>query len=119
MTYAFYYCNEKCDEKPCFIVYPKDERPPKRCVVSSASCNWEPVELKEFVETMFGAGSGEGLKVDIEFEKLRLIAEYFEFPVAVFFMPMGELRKLEGRKLSDDIRKKLEKLEKIRVILEG
>ncbi len=117
MKYAFYRCSEGCDGKPCFVAYPEDERPPKRCVASSGSCNWEPVELNEFVEAVFGAG--EGLKVDLEFEKLRLIAEYFEFPVAVFFTSVKWLKKLKGRTLSEDARKALRKLEKIREILEG
>lgn len=59
-------------------------------------------------------------KVEIEFEKLLLISEYYEFPVAVFFMPIEELRKIrkEGRTRMKDIQKKLEKLEKIREIVD-
>ena len=59
-----------------------------------------------------------GYKVSIEIEKLKLIAEYYEFPLAVFFMPVEELRKLRGKTRSKFIQKELEKLEKIRAILE-
>ena len=58
------------------------------------------------------------MKVEIELEKLRLIAEYYEFPLAVFFMPLEELKKLKGRTRMKEVQKKLEKLEKIREILE-
>jgi type VI protein secretion system component VasA len=57
-------------------------------------------------------------KIEIEIEKLRLIAEYFEFPFAVFFMPLEGLKKLEGRTRMKNIQKELKKLEKIRAILE-
>ena len=57
-------------------------------------------------------------KVEIEFEKLRLIAEYFGFPVAVFFLPLEELKKYEGRTLDEDARRALRKLEQIIEILE-
>ena len=119
MSYSFYRCSEECDGMPCFVAYPADERPPKRCVSSTGSCRWERVELSELVEAIFGAGSGGGPKVDLEFEKLRLIAEYFGFPVAAFMMPVEELRKLEGRTLSEDARKAIKKLEMIKEIVES
>lgn len=61
------------------------------------------------------------MKIEIELEKLRLIAEYYEFPLAVFFMPIEELRKIvekEKRTRNKDCFKAFEKLEKIREILE-
>jgi|GEM_PF-2407432 hypothetical protein len=57
-------------------------------------------------------------KIEIEIEKLRLISEYYEFPFAVFFLPLGELRKLKGRTRMKDLQKEFEKLDKIREILE-
>ena len=62
-------------------------------------------------------------KVEIEFEKLKLISEYFEFPLAVFFTPTESLKKLmDGKKRSVYVNERLEKaldaLEKIREILE-
>ena len=60
-------------------------------------------------------------KIEIELEKLKLIAEYYEFPLATFFMSVDELKKLknEGGSRTKFIREELEKLEKIRDILRG
>ena len=120
MSYAFYRCSEDCDGKPCFLVYPLSENvpPPKLCVVSRSECKWNKVELNQLIEEALGANGGKGPEVNIEFEKLRLIAEYFEFPVAVFLTPVEELRKLKGRTLSEDARRAFRKLERIREILE-
>ena len=62
-------------------------------------------------------------KVEIEFEKLKLISEYFEFPLAVFFTLTESLKKLmDGKKRSVYVNERLERalnaLEKIREILE-
>lgn len=57
--------------------------------------------------------------IEIEPEKLKLIAEYYEFPLATFFMSVDELKKLKNKERSrkEAIREELEKLEKIREIL--
>ena len=59
--------------------------------------------------------------IEIELEKLKLIAEYYEFPLAAFFMSANELKKLKNERGSRTkfIREELEKLEKIRDILRG
>jgi len=57
--------------------------------------------------------------IEIEFEKLKLIADYYELPLAVFFMSVDELKELkakEGTRMKA-IRKELEKLERIREII--
>ena len=58
-------------------------------------------------------------KIELELEKLKLIADYYELPLAVFFMSIDELKELkaiEGTRMKA-IRKELEKLEKIREII--
>jgi len=57
--------------------------------------------------------------IEIELEKLKLIAEYYDFPLATFFMGVDELKKLknEGGSRTKFVREELEKLEKIRDIL--
>ena len=57
--------------------------------------------------------------IEIELEKLKLIAEYYEFPLATFFMSVDELKELKNKERSrkEAIKKELEKLEKIREIL--
>ena len=58
-------------------------------------------------------------KIELELEKLKLIAEYYDFPLAAFFMSIDELKELkakEGTRMKA-IRKELEKLEKIREII--
>ena len=57
--------------------------------------------------------------IEIELEKLKLIAEYYNFPLATFFMSVDELKELKNKERSrkEAIRKELEKLEKIREIL--
>ena len=60
-------------------------------------------------------------KIEIELEKLKLIADYYELPLAVFFMSIDELKELkakEGMRMKA-IRKELEKLERIREIIRG
>ena len=59
--------------------------------------------------------------IEIELEKLKLIAEYYNFPFAAFFMSVDELKKLknEGGSRTKFIREEVEKLEKIRDILRG
>jgi len=57
--------------------------------------------------------------IEIELEKLKLIADYYELPLAVFFMSVDELKELkakEGTRMKV-IRKELEKLERIREII--
>ena len=57
--------------------------------------------------------------IEIELEKLKLIAEYYNFPLATFFMSVDELKELKNKERSrkEAIREELEKLEKIREIL--
>ena len=57
--------------------------------------------------------------IEIEFEKLKLIADYYELPLAVFFMSVDELKELKAKEGSrmKAIRKELEKLERIREII--
>jgi len=60
-------------------------------------------------------------KVELELEKLKLIAEYYDIPLAAFFMSIDELKELkakEGTRMKA-IRKELEKLEKMREIIGG
>ena len=60
-------------------------------------------------------------KIEIELEKLKLIAEYYDIPLAAFFMSTDELKELiakEGTRMKA-IRKELEKLERIREIIGG
>ncbi|MHC1624667.1 MAG: hypothetical protein ACXQS2_01515 [Methermicoccaceae archaeon] len=58
--------------------------------------------------------------VPVEFKKLRLIAQYFEFPVHAYLMPLSELeRQAEGRTVTDVLRMKAEAFERIREIVEG
>jgi len=59
--------------------------------------------------------------IEIELEKLKLIAEYYEFPLVTFFMSIDELKELKAKEGSrmKFIREELEKLEKIRDILRG
>ncbi len=59
--------------------------------------------------------------IEIELEKLKLIAEYYNFPFAAFFMSVDELKKLknEGGSRTKFVRGELRKLEKIRDILRG
>jgi len=57
--------------------------------------------------------------IEIELEKLKLIAEYYDFPLATFFMSIDELKELKNKERSrkEAIKRELEKLEKIREIL--
>ena len=53
-------------------------------------------------------------KVELELEKLKLIAEYYDIPLAAFFMSTDEWKELktkEGTRMKA-IRKELEELEK-------
>jgi len=55
-------------------------------------------------------------KIEIELEKLKIIADYYDLPLAVFFMSVDELKELktkEGSRMRA-IRKELEKLEDTR-----
>ena len=55
-------------------------------------------------------------KVEIKIKKLEEIAEYYEFPVAVFFTPHGNLK---GKTRCGELFEKAEAFNKIREILEG
>ena len=60
-------------------------------------------------------------KVELELEKLKLIAEYYDFPLAVFFMSIDELKELKAKEGSrrEAIRKRtIRKLEELREMLE-
>ncbi|MCW3140621.1 MAG: hypothetical protein N2V72_00350 [Methanophagales archaeon] len=52
-------------------------------------------------------------KIEIELEKLKIIADYYDLPLAVFFMSVDELKELKAKEGSRmrAIRKELEKLE--------
>lgn len=59
------------------------------------------------------------LAIPVEFKKLRLISQYFEFPVQVYLMPSSELEKLaDDRTRTDDLRLKAEAFDRIREIVE-
>jgi len=53
-------------------------------------------------------------KIEISLKKLKRIAEYYEFPLAVFFLE--DLPKKTTR--DQELRKKVEALDKIKKILE-
>ena len=59
-------------------------------------------------------------KIEISLEKLKLISEYYGFPLAVFFMSEKELKEMKKKHKTrtKHIQKELDKLEKIREILE-
>lgn len=63
--------------------------------------------------------SDEGeMDVRLSLRKLRAVASYFGFPLAAFFLPDSALKEFERKTLEEDVRKKLEKLDRIREILE-
>jgi len=39
-------------------------------------------------------------KIEIELEKLKLIAEYYDFPLVTFFMSIDELKELKNKERS-------------------
>ena len=55
----------------------------------------------------------------IPFEKLKLIAQYYEFPIAVFFLSVKELKEMckKHKTRDNSIQQRLEKLRKIEEIL--
>lgn len=57
---------------------------------------------------------------ELELERLKLIAEYFEFPLVAFFVPIEELKEMveKNGKRSETVKKKLEALDKIKEIIE-
>ena len=60
-------------------------------------------------------------KIELELEKLKLIADYYELPLAVFFMSIDELKELKAKEGSrrEAIRKRtIRKLEELREMLE-
>ena len=60
-------------------------------------------------------------KVELELEKLKLIAEYYEFPLAAFFMSIDEWKELKAKEGTrrEAIRKRtIRKLEELREMLE-
>jgi len=62
-----------------------------------------------------------GDKIELELEKLKLIAEYYDFPLSAFFMSIDELKELIAKEGSrrEAIRKRIiRKLEELREILE-
>ena len=83
-------------------------------------CERMPYEGK-IVETFKGEGitlksvtSKSKKVVGIKIEKLREIADYYNFPLAVFFSPIGTLKGTRQEKYA----KAYEKLNKIKEILE-
>ena len=62
---------------------------------------------------------GDELIVPIEFKKLRLISQFFEFPVHVYLMPLSEVEKMaEGRTRTEYLRLKAEAFDRIREVVE-
>jgi len=62
-----------------------------------------------------------GDKIELELEKLKLIAEYYDFPLAAFFMSIDELKELiakEGSRRKAIRKRIIRKLEELREILE-
>lgn len=60
-------------------------------------------------------------KIELELEKLKLIADYYDFPLAAFFMSIDELKELKAKERSrrEAIRKRtIRKLEELREMLE-
>ena len=60
-------------------------------------------------------------KIELELEKLKLIAEYYDIPLAAFFMSIDELKELIAKEGSrrEAIRKEtIRKLELLREMLE-
>jgi len=60
-------------------------------------------------------------KIEIELEKLKLIVEYYDIPLAAFFMSIDELKELIAKEGSrrEAIRKEtIRKLELLREMLE-
>ena len=60
-------------------------------------------------------------KIELELEKLKLIAEYYDIPLATFFMSIDELKELKAKEGSrrEAIRKRtIRKLEELREMLE-
>jgi len=57
--------------------------------------------------------------VEISIEQLRAIAHYYEFPLAVFFLPKGEYKKLkEGNVRSAVIKSKATAFDEIAEIVD-
>ncbi|WP_202320408.1 hypothetical protein [Archaeoglobus neptunius] len=53
--------------------------------------------------------------VEIELEKLRLISEYYGFPLAVFFAPLETLReKMDGKARLEELKATIDRLERIK-----
>jgi len=60
--------------------------------------------------------------IEVELEKLKLIAEYYEFPLAAFFMSIDEWKELKAKEGTrrEAIRKRtIRKLEELMEIIEG
>ena len=55
--------------------------------------------------------------IEISIKKLEIIAKYYEFPMAAFFMNIKDLKKLKGTR-NDSLFKKAEALDKIKEIVE-
>ena len=58
-------------------------------------------------------------KVEIEIEILQSVADYYEFPMAVFFLPKEEWEKNQNTTRLSSLIKNNEKLDKIKDIIEG
>ena len=60
-------------------------------------------------------------KIELELEKLKLIADYYDFPLAAFFMSIDEWKELKAKEGSrrEAIRKRtIRKLEELMEMLE-
>ena len=57
--------------------------------------------------------------IQIEVEKLKLIAEYYDFPLAAFFMSTGELKELKAREREVRRKETTRKLKLLKEIIGG
>ena len=48
------------------------------------------------------------MEIKLELEQLKAISNYYEFPIAVFFLPLGEHRKMSKTTRTDELRKENE-----------
>ncbi|RLG35344.1 hypothetical protein DRN97_00095 [Methanosarcinales archaeon] len=55
--------------------------------------------------------------IQIELEKLKLIAEYYDFPLAAFFMSTSELKELKAREREAIRERTIRKLKILRDML--
>lgn len=71
------------------------------------------VSVKDRVETRLSERN-----VTFNMKHLRLVAKYYGIPVEAFFVPLNKLRRFEKKEVNTEALKAIEKLEKIRKILQ-